>query len=163
MRCDQTQPSHVSDTTLLDPNQAGCTGHCESVLIAVPTWRLIIMYRNASISRLLFRYPPPPPCLLFILRRGFSLLKDEQCVQFPACSSARQWPQVTLWANKVGPYENPQETYPYYMLPFCKVSFRTLRKASFRSCWFGGFAMVWTSESGGKSGSDTTIREFPIS
>jgi hypothetical protein len=28
---------------------------------------------------------------------------------------------VTLWVNKVGPYENPQETYSYYSLPFCKV------------------------------------------
>jgi transmembrane 9 superfamily protein 3 len=29
--------------------------------------------------------------------------------------------KVTLWVNKVGPYENPQETYSYYSLPFCKV------------------------------------------
>jgi transmembrane 9 superfamily protein 3 len=28
---------------------------------------------------------------------------------------------VTLWVNKVGPYNNPQETYNYYELPFCKV------------------------------------------
>ncbi|GMJ06852.1 transmembrane nine 1, endomembrane protein 12 [Hibiscus trionum] len=27
--------------------------------------------------------------------------------------------QVTLWVNKVGPYNNPQETYNYYILPFC--------------------------------------------
>eukprot|EP00879_Flechtneria_rotunda_P015969 GHRR01016701.1.p1 GENE.GHRR01016701.1~~GHRR01016701.1.p1 ORF type:complete len:250 (+),score=79.13 GHRR01016701.1:390-1139(+) len=27
---------------------------------------------------------------------------------------------VTLWVNKVGPYNNPQETYNYYYLPFCK-------------------------------------------
>lgn len=27
---------------------------------------------------------------------------------------------VTLWVNKVGPYNNPQETYNYYTLPFCK-------------------------------------------
>jgi len=27
---------------------------------------------------------------------------------------------VTLWVNTVGPYHNPQETYPYYQLPFCK-------------------------------------------
>jgi len=25
-----------------------------------------------------------------------------------------------LWVNKVGPYNNPQETYNYYSLPFCK-------------------------------------------
>lgn len=27
---------------------------------------------------------------------------------------------VRLWVNKVGPYNNPQETYNYYELPFCK-------------------------------------------
>ena len=27
---------------------------------------------------------------------------------------------VRLWVNKVGPYNNPQETYNYYHLPFCK-------------------------------------------
>ncbi|XP_077226323.1 transmembrane 9 superfamily member 1-like [Tasmannia lanceolata] len=29
---------------------------------------------------------------------------------------------VTLWVNKVGPYNNPQETYNYYSLPFCQSS-----------------------------------------
>ena len=28
---------------------------------------------------------------------------------------------VTLWVNKVGPYNNPQETYNYFELPFCKA------------------------------------------
>ncbi|KAJ8477040.1 hypothetical protein OPV22_020767 [Ensete ventricosum] len=28
---------------------------------------------------------------------------------------------VTLWVNKVGPYNNPQETYNYYILPFCQL------------------------------------------
>jgi len=27
--------------------------------------------------------------------------------------------KVRLWVNKVGPYNNPQETYNYYYLPFC--------------------------------------------
>lgn len=27
---------------------------------------------------------------------------------------------VILWVNKVGPYNNPQETYNYYSLPFCR-------------------------------------------
>lgn len=27
---------------------------------------------------------------------------------------------MSLWVNTVGPYHNPQETYPYYSLPFCK-------------------------------------------
>ncbi|XP_057532572.1 transmembrane 9 superfamily member 1 [Amaranthus tricolor] len=30
--------------------------------------------------------------------------------------------RVTLWVNKVGPYNNPQETYNYYSLPFCRPS-----------------------------------------
>ncbi|KAJ3671656.1 hypothetical protein LUZ60_007735 [Juncus effusus] len=30
--------------------------------------------------------------------------------------------EVTLWVNKVGPYNNPQETYNYYSLPFCQTS-----------------------------------------
>ncbi|KAI9082458.1 hypothetical protein K1719_035601 [Acacia pycnantha] len=29
---------------------------------------------------------------------------------------------VILWVNKVGPYNNPQETYNYYSLPFCRPS-----------------------------------------
>ena len=28
---------------------------------------------------------------------------------------------MTLWVNKMGPFNNPQETYNYYELPFCKV------------------------------------------
>ncbi|GLU06719.1 hypothetical protein SLE2022_237210 [Rubroshorea leprosula] len=28
--------------------------------------------------------------------------------------------RVILWVNKVGPYNNPQETYNYYSLPFCR-------------------------------------------
>ena len=27
---------------------------------------------------------------------------------------------VRLWVNKVGPYNNPQETYNFHELPFCK-------------------------------------------
>ncbi|KAI5655885.1 hypothetical protein M9H77_24678 [Catharanthus roseus] len=29
---------------------------------------------------------------------------------------------VTLWANVVGPYNNPQETYSFYSLPYCRPS-----------------------------------------
>jgi transmembrane 9 superfamily member 3 len=29
---------------------------------------------------------------------------------------------VVIWLSKVGPYHNPQETYSYYALPFCKPS-----------------------------------------
>eukprot|EP00614_Pseudopedinella_elastica_P018525 CAMPEP_0172652632 /NCGR_PEP_ID=MMETSP1068-20121228/243413_1 /TAXON_ID=35684 /ORGANISM="Pseudopedinella elastica, Strain CCMP716" /LENGTH=602 /DNA_ID=CAMNT_0013467047 /DNA_START=75 /DNA_END=1883 /DNA_ORIENTATION=+ len=28
--------------------------------------------------------------------------------------------RVNLWVNKVGPYHNPQETYEYFKLPYCK-------------------------------------------
>ena len=28
--------------------------------------------------------------------------------------------KVDLWMNKVGPYHNPQETYEYFKLPYCK-------------------------------------------
>jgi len=28
---------------------------------------------------------------------------------------------VKIWLNKAGPYENPQETYAYFTLPFCKA------------------------------------------
>ena len=27
---------------------------------------------------------------------------------------------VPVWLNQLGPYHNPQETYSYYTLPFCK-------------------------------------------
>lgn len=36
--------------------------------------------------------------------------------------------QVTLWVNKVGPYNNPQETYNYYSLPFCRKSDHSVHK-----------------------------------
>jgi len=29
--------------------------------------------------------------------------------------------EVVLWTNKVGPYNNPQETFNYFTLPFCKA------------------------------------------
>ncbi|XP_023552302.1 transmembrane 9 superfamily member 1-like [Cucurbita pepo subsp. pepo] len=35
---------------------------------------------------------------------------------------------VTLWVNKVGPYNNPQETYNYYSLPFCHPSGHSAHK-----------------------------------
>ena len=28
--------------------------------------------------------------------------------------------KLALWYNKVGPYNNPQETYQYFDLPFCR-------------------------------------------
>jgi len=40
---------------------------------------------------------------------------------------------VTLWVNKLGPYNNPQETYNYYSLPFC----HPLSNASAAHKWGG--------------------------
>lgn len=41
-----------------------------------------------------------------------------------------QHEEVTLWVNKVGPYHNPQETYAYYSVPFCKPSGKTIKHKS---------------------------------
>lgn len=35
--------------------------------------------------------------------------------------------EVILWVNKVGPYHNPQETYDFYSLPFCRPSMKKIR------------------------------------
>ncbi|KAK9004495.1 hypothetical protein V6N11_041966 [Hibiscus sabdariffa] len=35
---------------------------------------------------------------------------------------------ITLWVNKVGPYNNPQETYNYYSLPFCQPGLNPAHK-----------------------------------
>lgn len=35
--------------------------------------------------------------------------------------------EVTVWTNKVGPYHNPQETYDFYTLPFCKPNMKAIR------------------------------------
>jgi transmembrane 9 superfamily protein 3 len=35
---------------------------------------------------------------------------------------------VSLWVNTVGPYHNPQETYSYYDLPFCKPQDLEIKK-----------------------------------
>lgn len=35
---------------------------------------------------------------------------------------------MTLWVNKVGPYNNPQETYNYYSLPFCRPPGKAVHK-----------------------------------
>eukprot|EP00954_Amorphochlora_amoebiformis_P016553 1299104-Amorphochlora_amoeboformis.AAC.1 len=29
--------------------------------------------------------------------------------------------EVTVWVNKIGPFHNPQETYPYQSLGLCKA------------------------------------------
>jgi transmembrane 9 superfamily member 3 len=35
--------------------------------------------------------------------------------------------EVILWVNKVGPYHNPQETYDFYSLPFCRPTMKEIR------------------------------------
>lgn len=39
--------------------------------------------------------------------------------------------RVDLWVNKVGPYHNPQETYEYFKLPYCKpeLGIKTKKKS----------------------------------
>ena len=43
--------------------------------------------------------------------------------------------RVILWENKVGPYNNPQETYNYHELPFCRVETATDEKPTHK--WGG--------------------------
>lgn len=51
-----------------------------------------------------------PPCHL---KSGADTTEQER--ELTLCGG-----QVVLWLNKIGPFHNPQETYPYYSLPFCK-------------------------------------------
>ncbi|GFH12662.1 transmembrane 9 superfamily member [Haematococcus lacustris] len=39
-----------------------------------------------------------------------------------AAARYKQGDLITLWANKVGPFQNPTETYQFYNLPFCQPS-----------------------------------------
>uniref|UniRef100_A0A6N2K8Q0 Transmembrane 9 superfamily member n=1 Tax=Salix viminalis TaxID=40686 RepID=A0A6N2K8Q0_SALVM len=57
------------------------------------------------------------PLLAFI-----SLLLLSLALAFDADHRYGQEEPVKLWVNKVGPYNNPQETYNYYSLPFCHPS-----------------------------------------
>ena len=43
--------------------------------------------------------------------------------------------RVILWENKVGPYNNPQETYNYHELPFCRATTATGAKPTHK--WGG--------------------------
>ena len=38
--------------------------------------------------------------------------------------------EVTVWSNKIGPYHNPQETYDYEALPFCKPAHKKIKHKS---------------------------------
>ncbi|KAF9685001.1 hypothetical protein SADUNF_Sadunf03G0008900 [Salix dunnii] len=57
------------------------------------------------------------PLLAFI-----SLILLSPALAFDADHRYGQEEPVKLWVNKVGPYNNPQETYNYYSLPFCHPS-----------------------------------------
>ncbi|CAA7404508.1 unnamed protein product [Spirodela intermedia] len=49
---------------------------------------------------------------------------------------------VTLWVNKVGPYDNPQETYNYYSLPFCRPGDNPVHKWSGLGEVLGGNELI---------------------
>ncbi|KAK6131128.1 hypothetical protein DH2020_035127 [Rehmannia glutinosa] len=54
-----------------------------------------------------------------LLRRVPCLFHSRQVDMFLINAQYQADETVTLWVNKVGPYNNPQETYNYYSLPFC--------------------------------------------
>lgn len=54
-------------------------------------------------------------CILSLILTGLSFCSATEYTHKYAIGDA-----VRLWVNKVGPYNNPQETYNYYELPFCK-------------------------------------------
>ncbi|WZZ13447.1 hypothetical protein YC2023_106536 [Brassica napus] len=76
-------------------------------------------------------------CLFFGLDLLWRLDPADQAVNIGNlvvyCLITRQYnyqanEQVTLWVNKVGPYNNPQETYNYYSLPFCRKTENSIHK-----------------------------------
>ena len=65
--------------------------------------------------------PPPPPVPVAVRRlklaqglSAFSHLRRGVVLAYPLCERGR--------LRQVGPYNNPQETYNYYYLPFCQPS-----------------------------------------
>ncbi|KAJ0442956.1 putative nonaspanin (TM9SF) [Helianthus annuus] len=61
----------------------------------------------------------PSSLLLLLLTASFLLISSPV---FASEYDHKYQPDeaVKLWVNKVGPYNNPQETYNYYSLPFCR-------------------------------------------
>jgi hypothetical protein len=51
---------------------------------------------------------------------------------------------LPLWANKVGPFANPSETYEYYTLPFCKPA-EEVRKSLDLGGAIGGDRLMQTT------------------
>ena len=76
---------------------------------SIRTIELLLSRIHPNILALTMKLVPLVICLLFLLCRG----DDNNHIYGPGDS-------VTLWVNSVGPYHNPQETYPYYQLPYCK-------------------------------------------
>uniref|UniRef100_A0A8C4R6J5 Transmembrane 9 superfamily member n=1 Tax=Eptatretus burgeri TaxID=7764 RepID=A0A8C4R6J5_EPTBU len=60
----------------------------------------------------------PVPLLLLLL--PCVVLADEHDHKY------KDGAEVVLWMNTVGPYHNRQETYKYFVLPFCKGSKKTI-------------------------------------
>ncbi|KAF3661957.1 Transmembrane 9 superfamily member 3 [Capsicum annuum] len=65
-----------------------------------------------------------PDCLLIddVLVPDDTFITFRSCAYYCTLISATLYQEdepVTLWVNKVGPYNNPQETYNYYSLPYC--------------------------------------------
>lgn len=61
---------------------------------------------------------PGVPKLLRCLSADFRHRYGQQ-PGLPSHLQYKDGESVRLWVNKVGPYDNPQETYNYYYLPFC--------------------------------------------
>jgi transmembrane 9 superfamily member 3 len=52
------------------------------------------------------------------------------------CSQYQEGEEVTVWVNKIGPFHNPQETYPFASLGLCQNEAKDMRKHS------GGFGTM---------------------
>ncbi|KAL9229061.1 hypothetical protein vseg_004577 [Gypsophila vaccaria] len=61
----------------------------------------------------------PPPFSLLAVILSLLLLLSPPSFASESDHKYEAEEQVTLWVNKVGPYNNPQETYNYFSLPFC--------------------------------------------
>nr|XP_009593535.1 transmembrane 9 superfamily member 1-like [Nicotiana tomentosiformis] len=57
--------------------------------------------------------------MLSTVRSLFIFIISSLFLAYPSFAKYQADEPVTLWVNKVGPYNNPQETYNYYSLPFC--------------------------------------------
>ena len=53
---------------------------------------------------------------------------QQVCLANDVDHTYKEGDEVVLWYNKVGPYNNPQEVYHYYSLPFCKPHDKKIRK-----------------------------------